>query len=419
MPGSIRLIVSPDTVRFNDANENGRVEQEEFEVVPGSLLGKALVAQQVFDDRFLLPSPPDAPPFYLIPGDNQVTVLWQPSPTENTGDPFFASASAPTVLAPGGGAPVPNPLYDPNYRQFDVEGYRVYRGRVDSPNELSLVAQFDYAGTSISDFQGQVNPSPGCAPELGINTVTIGPNPDDPAISDTTFGCPVDFDSLVAGVAPTVSNDVPLVGPIIQVKRGGRTKLATGEAILVQADTAFTGSESGNTPELSDNGVPFTFLDTGVRSNLRYFYSVTAFDVNSIQSGPSTNESVRNTKPVVPQAPAANFQSTATLTQSIEGRGVNLSVGATIPTIDPMTGRFSGKQPPADNVQLGFSGGLGGNDFQRNRNLQRHARLVSGWVTPETVSRSPTPMRPARPPVCWIPSPSPLPSRWTRPIRRS
>ena len=26
-----------------------------------------------------------------------------------------------------------NPQYDPNYRQFDVEGYRVYRGRVDSP----------------------------------------------------------------------------------------------------------------------------------------------------------------------------------------------------------------------------------------------------------------------------------------------
>ncbi len=348
---------------FTDANGNGRVEQEEFRVVPGSLLGKARVAQAVFDEGFLLPFPPDPPPFYLIPGDNQVTVLWQSSPTENTGDPFFASASPPTVPAPGGGAPVPNPLYDPNYRQFDVEGYRVYRGRVDSPNELSLVAQFDYAGTSISDFQGQVNPSPGCAPELGINTVTIGPTPDDPALSDTTFGCPVDFDSLVVGVAPTVSIDVPLVGPIIQVKRGGRTKLATGEAILLQADTAFTGSESGNTPELSDNGVPFTFLDTGVRSNLRYFYSVTAFDVNSLQSGPSTNESVRNTKPVVPQAPAANFQSTATLTQSIEGRGVNLSVGATIPTIEPTTGRFSGKQPPADNIQLGFSGGLAATIF--------------------------------------------------------
>ena len=346
---------------FTDANKNGRVEQEEFKVVPGSLLGKSLVAQAVFDAGFLLPFAPDPPPFYLIPGDNQVTVLWQPSPTESSGDPYFGNASPPTVIPPGGGTPVANPLYDPNYRQFDVEGYRIYRGRVDSPNELSLIAQFDYTGTSITDFQGQVNPTPGCAPELGINTVTIGPDPDDPAVSDTTFGCPVDFDSLVPGVAATVSTDLPLVGPIIQVKRGERIKLATQQAILLRADTAFAGS--GNTPEVSDNGVPFTFLDTRVRSNLRYFYSVTAFDVNSFQSGPSTIESPRNTNSVVPQAPAGNLQSTATLTQSIEGRGVNVSVGATTPTMDPTTGRFSGKQPAADNIQLGFSGGFAQNIF--------------------------------------------------------
>ena len=33
-------------------------------------------------------------------------------------------------------------------RGTDVEGYRVYRGRVDNPSELELIAQFDYAGTS-------------------------------------------------------------------------------------------------------------------------------------------------------------------------------------------------------------------------------------------------------------------------------
>ena len=51
------------------------------------------------------------------------------------------------VIDPISGTPVANPLYDPNYRQFDVEGYRIYRGRVDAPNALSLIAQFDYAGT--------------------------------------------------------------------------------------------------------------------------------------------------------------------------------------------------------------------------------------------------------------------------------
>jgi hypothetical protein len=328
-------------------NGNGLPDQGEFAApVPGSLLDKALVAQQVFNFKFLLPFAPEAPDFFLVPGNNQVTVLWRPSPTETVGDPFFEVASAPTITDPVTAIVGPNPLYDPNYRQFDVEGYRVYRGRVDSPNELALIAQFDYAGTFITDWTGQVNPTDFCAPEIGIDST-----------------CAVPFDSLQPGIAPTVSIDIPLAGPIIQVKRGERTTLATGAAIILRADTAFTGSASGNTPELSDNGVAFTFLDTGVRSNLRYFYSVTAFDVNSIQSGPSTLESPRNTKPIIPQASAGNFRGSATVTQSIDGRGVNVSQGAVTPTLDPVTGRFSGKQPPADNIELGFAGGFAGTIF--------------------------------------------------------
>jgi hypothetical protein len=324
----------------SDVDGNGKPDQGEFAPpVTGSLLDKALVAQQVFNFKFLLPFAPEAPNFFLIPGNNQVTVLWQPSATETTGDPFFEVASEPVITDPVTGVPGPNPLYDPNYRQFDVEGYRVYRGRVDSPNELALIAQFDYTGTFIADFGAQINPDKFCAPELGIDST-----------------CAVPFDSIVPGVAPTVSLDIPLVGQIVQVKRGERTKLATGDALILKADTAFTGAASGKTPELKDNGVPFTFLDNTVRSNLRYFYSVTAFDVNSFQSGPSTIESPRNTKPIIPQAAAGNFQSAATLTQTVEGRGVLVSQGAVTPTLDPTTGRFSGKQPPADNLTLGFAG---------------------------------------------------------------
>jgi hypothetical protein len=321
-------------------NANGLPDQSEFVLpVAGSLLGKALVAQTVFNFKFLLPFAPDAPEFFLVPGNNQVTVLWRPSPSEQTGDPFFAVANVPLITNPETGLLEPNPLYDPNYRQFDVEGYRVYRGRVDSPNELSLVAQFDYSGTIMSDFTGQVNPVPGCAPELGIDTA-----------------CAVAFDSLVPGVAPTVFVDFPLVGPIIQVKRDDRLRLATGEAVIITADTAFTGSASGNTPELSDGGVPFTFLDTGVRSNLRYFYSVTAFDVNSIQSGPSTIESPRNTKPVVPQAGAGNFQSAGILSQTVEDRGGVALTDTLVPSIDATTGIFSKKFPPANGAAIAFVG---------------------------------------------------------------
>ena len=156
-----------------DLNDDLKLTQDEFLVVPGSLLGKALVAQAVFDNGFLLPFAPETPEFFLIPGDNQVTIMWRPSPLETTGDPFFAIASQATI----GGSP--NALYDPNYRQFDVEGYRIYRGRVDAPNALVLLAQFDYSGTTMSDFAGQVNPNDQCAPELGI-----------------TGGCAVTFDPI-------------------------------------------------------------------------------------------------------------------------------------------------------------------------------------------------------------------------------
>jgi hypothetical protein len=317
---------------FRGADENGAVVQDSIDVVPGSLLGKALVAQQVFNGGFLLPFAPDSPEFFLIPSDNQVTVVWRPSVSEVNGDPFFTIASNP--LTPEG---APSLLFDPNYRQFDVEGYRVYRGRVDSPNQLSLVAQFDYVGTTIKDFAGQVNPVPGCAPELAITTE-----------------CPVTYDVPTPGVAPTISVDVPLVGPVVQVKRGERSALATGEAIVLHADTATTGGTAGF-PALRDSGIPFTFIDRGVRSNLRYFYSVTAFDINSFQSGPASIESPRATKPVTPVASSPNFQNNVSnVTTEFTGRGQVLDSTAPNPTIDPATGTFSGPFPPANGWDVGI-----------------------------------------------------------------
>jgi hypothetical protein len=327
---------------FRGATPEGTVVQDSISVVPGSLLGKALVAQEVFRNRFLLPFSPETPEFFLIPGNNQVTVLWRPSSSESTGDPFFAIANAP--ITPEG---APNPLYDPNYRQSDVEGYRVYRGRVDSPNSLQLLAQFDYSGTVISDFQGQVNPIDACAPEIGITTE-----------------CAVEFDTVAPGVARTVSVDVPLVGPIVQslLAPRGRAALATGTAILLAADTAVVGEESGcltfgNPAEcdLRDTGVPFVYVDETARNNLRYFYAVTAFDVNSFQSGPSSLESPRSTKSITPTATASNYQNTADVEVTMQGRGVELDNTAPLPTLDPATGRFSGPMPPANDFEFGLA----------------------------------------------------------------
>jgi hypothetical protein len=331
---------------YTDVNADGVVQQDEIKVVPGSLLGKSNVAQAVFDAKFLLPFAPSSPDFFLIPGDNQTTVLWKPSASEASGDPFFAIASAATV---GGN---PNPLYDPNYRQFDVEGYRVYRGRVDAPNELTLLAQFDYAGTVINDFTGIINPTPDCAPELGL-------------VANCPAAYPVGGNQH-DGTTLTAFTSYPLVGDIIQLSVAGASKgrllLANNTAFITKSDTAVVGGgklgscgPKSTCPALDDTGVPFVYVDRAVRNNFRYFYSVTAFDINSIESGPTSLESPRNTKSTTPIAPASNFASSGQVTSSsIVGRGVSIPAG-TLPTIDATTGKFSGPFPAA----TGWSIGLG------------------------------------------------------------
>ena len=119
MNASINMVDSlTGYLGFNDVDASGTVEQSEFLVVPGSLLDKSLVAQSIFDSKFLLPFAPDVPEFFLVPGDNEMTILWQPSASETTGDPFYAVANAALI---DGNA---NPLYDPNYRSIETSPAR-------------------------------------------------------------------------------------------------------------------------------------------------------------------------------------------------------------------------------------------------------------------------------------------------------
>ena len=310
-------------VSQSDANSNGAIDQNEVQTVPASLLNKATVAQTLFDTKFLLPFAPTAPNFYLVPGDNRVTVIWQPSVTETEGDPFYATASNPS-----------SPFYDPNFRREDVEGYRVYRGRTSG--DLQLIAQFDYAGTVFEDFTGAFAYGNQCAPELGFVAAASGTLPG---------GCPVAFDT----VGFSVSNDVDLTGDVVQVPRRpvaqGRVELADGTVLIVQADTAVTGGGATFAP-LANTGVPFAIIDTTVRNSLTYFYAVTAFDVNSLRSGPTSLESALITKSATPRSTALNQVAGGGLTVELVGRNRVLNTAAAQPTIDPATGTFSGPAPP-------------------------------------------------------------------------
>ena len=98
----------------------------------------------------------------------------------------------------------------------------------------------------------------------------------------------------------------------------------------------------------------FTFVDNTARNSFTYHYAVTAFDVNSFKSGPSSLESPRITKPATPRKPSG--QETAGVLQPVQllGRGDTVLTG-TLPTINAATGIFSGKAPPTDGLQLGLS----------------------------------------------------------------
>ena len=60
------------------------------------------------------------------------------------------------------------------------------------------------------------------------------------------------------------------------------------------------------------------FIDRSVRNSFSYYYAVTAFDVNSLKSGPSSLESARITKSTTPRAPSPN-QTDAVLVSSLTG----------------------------------------------------------------------------------------------------
>jgi hypothetical protein len=116
-------------------------------------------------------------------------------------------------------------------------------------------------------------------------------------------------------------------------------------------DTLVTGGNTGF-PELANTGVPFAYTDDGSgllsapRNNVRYFYAVTAFDVNSFVSGPASLESQRAARAVVPTHQASNV-ATAELISGVFGSdGSQLEGEPGDFAIDPETGRFN-HAPPA------------------------------------------------------------------------
>jgi len=305
------------------------IDEFDVDVVPGSLLGRALVAQTVFDNKFLLGFAPDPPAFYLVPGDWNVTVMWEPSASETQGDPYYEIAGDPESA-----------LYNPNYREYDVEGYRVWRGT--ERGALELVAQFDFADTRFVDYTCET-----VQPEEDVGATDADGEP----VLGFAAGdsCPLGDEPLVRLTDGSLVFNNGSAG-------GGPGAGVSRSPVALSLDTAIVSNRDiGPTEPLRDQGVPYVYVDTDVTNNFTYFYSVTAFDLNSMASGPHTLRSSQIDQYTVPRAGAPNLVY-AELTSAIFGDdGESLDPGALVPSVDPEDGTFSGPFPATNGVEQTFA----------------------------------------------------------------
>jgi hypothetical protein len=120
------------------------------------------------------------------------------------------------------------------------------------------------------------------------------------------------------------------------------TRLSDQSPYLIDADTV----------ELEDTGIPFAYVDADVKNGFQYFYKVTAFDVNSAKSGPSSLESAGPAKSTMPRGgPAVTL---ASFTASLVGGTQELNPAAAPPAINSQTGIFAGPMPPTNALEATF-----------------------------------------------------------------
>jgi hypothetical protein len=123
----------------------------------------------VFRAGFVVPTAPAKPGFTLIPGDRQITIVWDAVSVTGINpfaqvarNPFQAGSPATgELVAPGTivfvpgrgfitaeeagvvGAPVTNAAFNPDFVIRDFQGFRVYRSRTGSPEDAELIFQVD------------------------------------------------------------------------------------------------------------------------------------------------------------------------------------------------------------------------------------------------------------------------------------
>ena len=227
------------------------------ELIP--LIGLAQTVQTTFDTDFNLPAPPVSPNMRLIERDGMVIVTWDDLP-ETTSDPFYPVSQVATN--PDG---TPASTYNPDYLEYDFQGYRVYRSLSSDSEDAVLVAQYDKAD--------------GITSSGATYTIQEGLDVSGDGVPDFTD---TEFDPF---------------------------------------DVGFKGDDNVN-----DTGLKYIFVDRGqglgrtqegLINGVRYYYAVTAFDYQPTNTGQESLESGlqlialdadgNNTHEGVPRSPANGY----------------------------------------------------------------------------------------------------------------
>ena len=188
------------------------------------LLAVKETVQQLFDLDFMHAEPPVPPNLTLVPGDGQVSLFWDDLSLRT-----------------------PDPLYeefveiDSMYREFDFQGYRVWRSRTGEFSQIGDPDDPDYPLTPEAEQENRL--------VTGLDLTLL-----------------VQYD-LADGIT-TETDGVTCNDSLILVDSG---------VIYTECDTFNLGT---------DMGLRFSYVDRGdsvapLVNGFRYYYTVTAYDYNS------------------------------------------------------------------------------------------------------------------------------------------
>jgi hypothetical protein len=299
------------------------------------LLAVKETAQQLFDLDFQPAGRPVPPNLTLVPGDGKVTLFWDDLSLRT-----------------------PDPLYegfveiDSTYREFDFQGFRVWRSRTGEFSRLGDPDDPDYPLTPEAVQQN--------SDVTGLDLALF-------AQYDLNDGITTEFSGV------TCSDSLVLVD---------------NSVVYTECDTFDLGT---------DTGLRFSYVDHGdsihpITNGFRYYYTVTAYDFNSdalpvsrlsLDSGISF--SLENS--AIPRSDASSFVDAFGRIQHVDESGTVLDDTSSI-FVDPLSGELD---PPeivhASNAPTRWSTLASTRGYRR-----RYRTITTRWCwrasTGSTISRT-------------------------------